>query len=70
MFELLFKSKESLFSPFGKEMRGPRDEYMQWIKSDRERQILCYFTYKWILKNNTNKLIYKPETDLQKQKTI
>ena len=50
-------------------MDETRDEHMKWIKSDRERQILCDFTYMWILKNNTNKLIYKPETDWQKQKT-
>ena len=58
-----FLSQESLFSPFDKEMDGPRDEHMKWIKSDRERPILCDFTYMWILKNNINKLIYKPETD-------
>ena len=33
----------------------------------RERQIL-YITYMWNLKNNTNELIYKTETDSQTSK--
>ena len=28
---------------------------INWNKSDRERQMLCYFTYIWNLKNKTNK---------------
>ena len=32
-------------------------------KSDRERQILYDITYVWNGKNDTNKLIYKTETN-------
>ena len=32
----------------------------------RERQILYDIIYMWNLKNDTNELIYKTETDLQK----
>ena len=35
------------------------------VKSDRERQILYAITYMWNPKNNTDKLIYKTETDPQ-----
>ena len=44
---------------------GPRDYHTKWSKSDRERQILYDITYMWNLKNNTNKLVYKTETDSQ-----
>ena len=50
-------------------MGGPREYYIQWSKSDRERQILYDITYMWNLKNNTNESIYKIETDSQTQKT-
>ena len=43
---------------------GPREYYTKWSKSDRERQIYDV-TYMWNLKNNTNKSIYKAETDSQ-----
>ena len=43
---------------------GPRDYHTKWSKSDRERQIYD-ITYMWNLKNSTNELIYKTETDLQ-----
>ena len=33
------------------------------VKSDRERQISYDITYIWNLKNSTNELIYKTETD-------
>ena len=33
--------------------------------SDRERQILYDITYMWNLKNDTNEIIYKAETDSQ-----
>ena len=46
-------------------MDGPRDYQTMWSKSDRERQILYDLTYMWDLKNNTNELIYKTETDSQ-----
>ena len=32
-------------------MDGPRGYYAKWNMSDRERQILCDFTYMWNLKN-------------------
>ena len=38
------------------------------VKSDRKRQIYD-ITYMWNLKNDTNNLIYKTETDSQTQKT-
>ena len=41
---------------------GPRDYY---TKSDREKQISYDITYMWNLKNDTNGLIYKTETDSQ-----
>ena len=34
-------------------------------KSERERQILNYITFKWNIKNNINEFIYKTETDSQ-----
>ena len=37
-------------------------------KSNRERQISYDITYMWNLKNDTNELIYKTETDSQTQK--
>ena len=46
-------------------MDGPRDYHTKWNKSDRERQIEYDNTYMWNLKNNTNELIYKTETDSQ-----
>ena len=50
-------------------MDGPTDYHMKWSKSDRERQIPCDITYKWNLKYDKNKLIYKTETDSQTYKT-
>ena len=44
-------------------MDEPRDDH---ITSDRERQITI--TYTWNLRNDTNELIYKTETDSQTQK--
>ena len=44
-------------------MDGPRDYHTKWSESDRERQI-PYITYT-NLKDNTNELIYKAETDSQ-----
>ena len=46
-------------------MDGTRDNHTKWSKSDSERQILYDITYMWNLKNSTNELIYKTETDLQ-----
>ena len=44
-------------------MDGPKDYHIKWIKSDRERQILYDISYMWNLKNDTNELINKTETD-------
>ena len=46
-------------------MNGPRDYHTKWSKPDRERQISYDITYIGILKNDTNKLIYKIEIDPQ-----
>ena len=35
------------------------------VSEVRERQTPCAITYMWNLKNDTNELIYKPETDSQ-----
>ena len=45
-------------------MDGPRDYHTKWSKSNRERQIAYDITYMWILKYDTNELLYKIETDL------
>ena len=45
-------------------MDGPRDYHAKWIKS--ESQVSYGVTYMWKLKNDTNELIYKTETDSQK----
>ena len=41
---------------------GPRGYNTKWNKSDTEGQILCDFTYRWNLKNETNEQT-KSETD-------
>ena len=48
-------------------MNEPRDNHTKWSKSNRERQISYDITYPmWnCLKNDTNELIYKTETDWQ-----
>ena len=38
-------------------------------KSERERQMSYGITYMWNIKNDTNVLIYKTETDSQTKKT-
>ena len=53
-------------------MDGPRDSHTKWSKSDRERQISYDITHMWnliFLKNDTNELIYKTETDSETLKT-
>ena len=47
-------------------MDWPRDYHTEWSKSDRERQTSYDTTHTWnlIIKNDTNELIYKTETDL------
>ena len=44
-------------------MDETRDCHTERSKSDRERQISYDITYMWNLKNDTNELIYKTETD-------
>ena len=44
-------------------MNGPRD-HNKGSKSDRERQIPYGIIYTWNLKNDTNGLVYKTETEL------
>ena len=46
-------------------MDGLEGHYAKWNRSDRERQILYDITYMWNVKNSTNELIYKTETDLR-----
>ena len=46
-------------------MDGLRDYHTKWSKADRERQTSYDITYMWNLKNNTNELIYKTETNSQ-----
>ena len=50
-------------------MDEPGDYHTKWCKSDRERQISYDIPYmrNW-RKNDTNKLIYKTETDTQTEK--
>ena len=45
-------------------MDGPRDDHTKWSKPDKERQISC-ITCKWNLKQDTNKLIYKTDSQTQ-----
>ena len=42
---------------------GPRDYHIKWSKSEKEKY--HNITYMWSLKNDTNELIYKIETDSQ-----
>ena len=46
-------------------MGGAGDYHSKWSKSDKEGQISYHITYMWILKNDTNELIYRIETDSQ-----
>ena len=46
-------------------MDGPGHYHTKWSKSDQERQISYDIAYMQNLKNDTNDLIYKTETDSQ-----
>ena len=46
-------------------MDVPRDYPTKWSKSEKDKYGI---TYMWNLKNSTNKLIYKIETDSDKKK--
>ena len=43
-------------------MDGPRDYHTKWSKSEKDKY---HITYMCNLKNDTNELIYKVETDSQ-----
>ena len=43
-------------------MDEPRDYHTKWSKSEKDKDDI---THLWNLKNNTNELIYKTETDSQ-----
>ena len=45
-------------------MDGPRECHTEW--TDREGQIPDAIPYRWTLKNDTNRLIHKTETDSQR----
>ena len=40
-------------------MDGPKDDYTNWSKSERERQILYDINYMWDLKYDTNKQTHR-----------
>ena len=44
----------------------PTDYHTTWSKSGRERQIAYDTTYMWILKYDTNELIYKTDSQILK----
>ena len=50
-------------------MDALRHYHTKWSKLDRERQIAYSVSYMWNLKmkNDTNELIYKTETDLENE---
>ena len=46
------------------DMKVPMNYHVKWSKSDRKRQTSYDITYMWsLLKNNSNKHIYKAEID-------
>ena len=59
---ILLSHKKEWNNAICSNMDGPRDYH---TKSDREIQISYDITYMWNLKNDTNELIYKTETDSQ-----
>ena len=68
---LLSHKKKQWNNAICSNMDGPRDFHTEWSKSDKERQVSYDITHMWnlILKNDTNELIYKTETDSQISKT-
>ena len=64
--KILLGHKEEQNNAICSNMDGPRDYHTKWSKSDEERQISYDITHMWnlILKNDTNELIYKTETEL------
>ena len=63
--EILLSHKKEWNNAICSNMDGPRDYRTKWSKSDRERQISYDITYMWNLKNDTNEIIYKIETNSQ-----
>ena len=51
-------------------MDEPKEYYVQWSKSDKERQILYDITSMRYLKNNTNEYICKTETDIENKLVV
>ena len=51
-------------------MDEPKEHYVQWSKSDKERQILYDTTSMRYLKNNTNEYICKTETDTENKVVV
>ena len=68
---ILLSHKKERSNVICSNLDGPSDYHTKWSKSDRERQISYDITPMWnpILKNYTNELIYKTETDSQISKT-
>ena len=65
---ILLNHKNEWNNAICSDMDRPRDYHTKWSKSDKERQISYDITYMWTLKNSTNELIYKTETDSQTKK--
>ena len=62
---ILLSHKKEQNNAICSNMNATRDDHSKWSKSKRERQIPYDITYMWNLKNDTNELIYKTETDSQ-----
>ena len=62
---LLLSHKKEWNNAICSNIDEPRDYHTKWSNSDRERQISYDTTYICTLKNDTNELIYKTETDSQ-----
>ena len=67
---ILLSHKKELNNAICSNMDRPRDYHIKQSKSERERQIPYDITYIWnLIKNDTNGLIYKTETDSQISKS-
>ena len=67
---ILLSHKKEWNNAIYSNMDGPRDYHTKWSKSDGERQISYVITSMWnLVKNDTNELIYKTETDSQISKS-
>ena len=60
------KKKKKRANAICSNVDGPRDYHTQWIKSERERQILYHITYMWNVNYGTSEPIYKTETNSQR----